>query len=55
MIIEVKPLHQKKAKSPILVTESGMFIEVKPQQEKAFSPILVTESEMIIEVKPLHQ
>jgi hypothetical protein len=31
MIIEVKP-QQEKAFSPILVTESGMIIEVKPLQ-----------------------
>ena len=33
-----------KAYSPILVTEFGIVIDVKPlQPEKAYSPILVTE------------
>ena len=30
--IEVKPLHQRKAPSPIVVTEHGMVTEVKPEQ-----------------------
>ena len=38
----------------MLVTLSGMVIEVKPlQPRKAPSPMLVTLSGMVIEVKPL--
>ena len=29
---EVRPLHPSKANSPILVTEFGMVIDVKPEQ-----------------------
>jgi hypothetical protein len=32
MIIEVKPRQSEKTLLPILVTESGMIIEVKPLQ-----------------------
>ena len=40
---------------PILVTEFGITIEVKPLQlEKAIEPMLVTEFGISIEVKPLH-
>lgn len=38
-------LHPRKTSSPILVTESGMLIEVKPSHlEKAPFPIDVIES-----------
>ena len=43
-----------KAHSPILVTEFGIVIDVKPLQlEKAELPILVTEFGIVIDVKPL--
>ena len=58
MVTEVKPLHKplqsEKAESPMIVTLSGMVIEVNPvQPRKAPSPMLVTLSGMAIEVKPL--
>ena len=44
-----------KAQSPILVTEFGMVIDVKPLHlAKAPSPILVTEFGIVTDVKPLH-
>ena len=44
-----------KANPPILVTEFGMVIDVKPlQPEKANLPILVTEFGIVTDVKPLH-
>ena len=50
----MRPLHPSKANSPILVTEFGMVIDVKPEQpEKAPSPILVTEFGIVIDVKPV--
>ena len=54
MLIDVKPLYSK-APCPILVTELGMVIEVKPlQQEKVSSSILVKELDRWIDVKPLY-
>ena len=52
--IEVKPVCWK-ARVPMLVTESGIVIEVKLEHSrKAFWPMVVTESGMVIEVKLVH-
>ena len=51
MFMEVKP-QPAKALNPILVTEEGMFIEVRElQPSKTPSPILVTEEGMFMEVR----
>ena len=43
MVIEVKPVQPKNARSPMLVTLVGMVIEVKPvQPENAQALMLVT-------------
>ena len=53
-VISFKAEHSLKADLPILVTPSGIVIEVKPvQAEKADSPMLVTPSGIVIEVKPV--
>ena len=49
---ELSELHTRKACSPILVTEAGMVIDVKPLPSKAYQPILVTEAGMVIDVRP---
>ena len=49
MVTEVKLVAPSKALLPILVTESGIIIEVKPLLAKALSPILVTELGMAID------
>ena len=47
-------LTPSKASYPIVVTEVGMVIEVKPlQPSKAYFPIVVTELGMVTEVKLL--
>ena len=39
--MDVKLVHPRKASEPILVTEFGIIIDVKPEQsKKALSPIL---------------
>ena len=53
-IIEVKPLQNKNASSPIVATELGIVIDVKPlQYENALEPIVATELGIVIDVKPL--
>ena len=48
-------LQPMKQRSPKLVTELGMVMEVKLlQPQKHFSPKLVTELGMVMEVKSLH-
>ncbi len=43
------------ALDPILSTELGIVIEVRPEHlAKALSPIIVTELGMVTEVKPRH-
>ena len=43
MVIEVRPVQNEKACSPMLVTLEGMVIEVRPlQNEKAYEPMVVT-------------
>ena len=40
----VRPVHSRKAPSPMLVTLLGMVTLVRPvQPQKAFSPMLVTD------------
>ena len=52
-IIEVKPEHNKKASSSMLVTELGIVMEVKHAQlKKASSPMLVTELGMTVFLHP---
>ena len=54
-MIAVKPLHNLKAWSPILVNDSGSVIVVKPvQPAKAALPILVNDSGSVIVFKPLN-
>ena len=46
-------MHPSKAQSPILFTELGIVIEVRPRHPpKAPSPILFTELGIVIEVRP---
>ena len=53
-MIAVKPLHNLKAWSPILVNDSGSVIVVKPlHSSKALFPILVNDSGNVIVVKPV--
>ena len=49
--IEVKPLQELKAHSPIVFTEFGIVTSVKPLRLKALCPIDVTELGMVTEVK----
>ena len=50
-LIDVKPAY-KNASPPILVTLSGIVIEVKPvHHENAELPMLVTLAGIVIEVK----
>ena len=52
----VRLSHSKNALSPILVTLSGIVIEVKTlQPANATSPILVTLSGIVIVVKLTHE
>ena len=52
-LIDAKPAYEN-APEPMLVTLSGIVIEVKPvQHENAKSPMLVTLSGIVIEVKPV--
>ena len=51
---KVKPVHSRKAKLPIEVTEFGILTEVKPLQPlNAEEPIEVTELGIITEVNPV--
>ena len=43
-----------KALLPIVATDSGITIEVKPQPLNAFLPMVVIEAGNVIEVKLLH-
>ena len=48
------PEQQEKHEIPILVTELGMVMEVKPVQPRKQSyPKLVTELGIVMEVKPV--
>ena len=51
-VTEVKPEQLRKAFEPMVSTESGIMIEVKPVCWKALLPMVVTESGMVIEVIP---
>ena len=52
-IIDVKPLQEAKAASPMLVTLLGIVTLVKPlQPEKTLSPMLVTLLGIVTPVKP---
>ena len=54
IIIFIKFALEPKAPSPIVVTVSGMRIEVRLVQPlNAYSPMVVSEAENIIEVKLL--
>ena len=48
----VKPEQFQKAWSPMLVTELGIVMEVKPEPEKASLPMLVTELGMTVFLHP---
>ena len=51
-VIDVRFEQYQNALSPILVTEFGIVIEVRPvHSPKASSPILVTEFGIVIEVR----
>ena len=51
-LIDAKPAYEN-APEPMLVTLSGIVIDVKPTQpENAPPPMLVTLSEIVIDVKP---
>ena len=49
----VKPVQPKNARSPMLVTDEGMVMLVKPVLENARVPMLVTDEGMVRLVKPL--
>ena len=54
-LIVVKEEHQENAPTPIIVTLSGMAMEVKEEQpSNALSPIIVTLFGMMIDVKEEH-
>ena len=49
----VKPVHLKKASALMLVTVSGMSMEIRPEQfSKTFDSILVTDNGISIDVIP---
>ena len=50
-VIDVKLIQKRNAPTPILVTESGIVIDVKLELRNASSPILVTELGIVIDVK----
>ena len=52
IVIEVKPVHSRKAQPPMLVTLLGIVTEVKlVHSRKALPPMLVTLLGMVTEVK----
>ena len=56
MVTERRPEQPLNADSPMLVTDSGIWIEVKPLQKlKAFTPMEVIESGMEKEVRPVQK
>ena len=53
IVMEVMPLHPKKAAVSMLVTLSGIVIDVKSQQlEKAHNPMLVTSFGIMVFLHP---
>ncbi len=54
-VIFINEVQRAKIPIPILLTESGIVIEVSPvHPKKAFLPIVVTELGIAIEVSPVH-
>eukprot|EP00966_Prymnesium_polylepis_P015210 351680-Prymnesium_polylepis.1 len=51
MVAERREPHLSKASLPMVMTESGMFTEMRPVREKAEMPMDMTELPMTTEVR----
>ena len=51
-VTDVRPEHLEKAQLPMLVTFSGIVMDVSPEQRKASTPMLVTLLGIVIDVRP---
>ena len=52
MIIDVSDEQPSNAEPPMLVTESGMLIDVNRQPWNAWSPIFITELGIMVDLQP---